>query len=310
MRFTLLLLKTASLYAALSTAAPADSATAEPKFNPFSYTKKFVKCPAVDRTGPKPRDIELKLAYLDVGNPNSNKILILVHGWPSMWTTYREQILHFQKDYRLILPEHRGYGDSEHPQDLFSSNTFPDFVNDIQCMMDDAKVRSGVCVGNDFGAQVCWEAGRSRPDRFIGVFNVGLPVSALSPNRRDWANCVSQYMPATGNFTPNEALAKANPSFSYQVYLGTNPRGAAAEMDADIRSSIRSCAHIANSTLPKDFLQHNDTFLGPWKAFQTSNGLKEIPISGIMDPVVEDYMVQAYSKQGFYNSKYSPSSFF
>jgi soluble epoxide hydrolase/lipid-phosphate phosphatase len=44
------------------------------------------------------------------------------------------------------------------------------------CIMDDAKVNSGVCVGNDFGAQVCWEAGRMRPDRFIGVFNVAVPV--------------------------------------------------------------------------------------------------------------------------------------
>jgi pimeloyl-ACP methyl ester carboxylesterase len=44
------------------------------------------------------------------------------------------------------------------------------------CLMNAAKVDRGVCVGNDFGAQVCWEAGRSRPDRFIGVFNVGIPV--------------------------------------------------------------------------------------------------------------------------------------
>lgn len=45
--------------------------------------------------------------------------------------------------------------------------------------MDHAGVKSGVCVGNDFGAQVCWAAGRSSPDRFIGVFNVGIPVSHL-----------------------------------------------------------------------------------------------------------------------------------
>lgn len=53
------------------------------------------------------------------------------------------------------------------------------FVDDIQCMMDHAKVDSGVCVGNDFGAQVCWAAGRARPDKFVGVFNVGIPVSFL-----------------------------------------------------------------------------------------------------------------------------------
>ena len=54
------------------------------------------------------------------------------------------------------------------------------------CIMDNAKVNEGVCVGNDFGAQVCWEAGRMRPDRFIGLFNVGIPVrfaTALRPCR-------------------------------------------------------------------------------------------------------------------------------
>jgi soluble epoxide hydrolase/lipid-phosphate phosphatase len=75
-------------------------------------------------------------------------------------------------------------------------------------------------------------------------------------------------------------------------------------MNADIRSSIRSCAQIANSTLPKDFLQHNDTFLGPWKEYQKTRGLSEIPFSGIMSKKVEDYMVKSYKKQGFYNSEF------
>jgi soluble epoxide hydrolase/lipid-phosphate phosphatase len=176
-----LLLKLLLLWAYLpfsiaDTAISVDASAAR-AFNPYTYTKSFVRCPAVDRSGPTPRNIQLKLAYLDI-NPRAKKTLILVHGWPSLWTTYRHQITHFSKDYRLIVPEHRGYGDSQHPRDLNSSNTFPDFVNDIQCMMDNANVKSGVCVGNDFGAQVCWEAGRSRPDRFIGVFNVGIPVSS------------------------------------------------------------------------------------------------------------------------------------
>ncbi len=50
------------------------------------------------------------------------------------------------------------------------------------CVMDHAGVKAGICMGNDFGAQVCWEAARSRPDRFIGVFNAVVPVrSATGP---------------------------------------------------------------------------------------------------------------------------------
>ncbi|KAK2811776.1 hypothetical protein FQN50_001814 [Emmonsiellopsis sp. PD_5] len=262
----------------------AGQAIARCEFDPYKYEKQFVDCRAVDRSTEPPQDVTLRLAYLDI-NPEAEKTLILSHGWPSLWTTYRGQIEKFSSDYRLIIPEHRGFGDSEHPRDLNSSNTMYDVVDDIQCIMDHAGVESGVCVGNDFGAQVCWEAGRSRPDRFIGVFNVGIP-----------------YFSATLGFSTNEELAALNPFFSYQVYLGNEPEVAAKELDADPRSAIRSCAQVADSKLPKDFLQRNNTFLQPWIEFQEENGLDEIPFSGIMSSKVEDYMVESYKKQGFYNT--------
>ncbi|KAF2400293.1 alpha/beta-hydrolase [Trichodelitschia bisporula] len=284
LRFLTDVLLFTTVLAAPATAPYASDAAKADDFNPYQYTKKFADCAAVERDGPSPKSIKLKLAYLDI-NPTAKKTLVLVHGWPSLWTTYRNQITYFKRNYRLIIPEHRGYGDSQHPLGLNASNAMYDFVGDITCMMDKAGVKSGVCVGNDFGAQVCWEAGRSRPDRFIGVFNVGIP-----------------YISADVGFSTNAALAQLNPSFSYQVFLGSNPTGAARELNADIRSAIRSCAQMGNSTTPKDFLQRNDTFLGPWREFEKTNNLKEIPFSGIMSRQVEDYMVASYQKQGFYTT--------
>jgi soluble epoxide hydrolase/lipid-phosphate phosphatase len=100
-------------------------ATAQAPFDPYSYKKKFTTCKAVDRSGGKEKKIKLKLAYLDI-NPTAKKTLIMVHGWPSLWTTYRHQITDLGKEYRIILPENRGYGDSEHPKDLQDSNTMFD----------------------------------------------------------------------------------------------------------------------------------------------------------------------------------------
>lgn len=94
-------------------------------FDPESYKKTFVTCKAADRGGLTPVNVDLKLAYLDI-NPKAEKVIIMSHGWPSLWTTYRNQIQTLGKDYRLIIPEHRGYGDSQHPHDLFESNTMPD----------------------------------------------------------------------------------------------------------------------------------------------------------------------------------------
>jgi soluble epoxide hydrolase / lipid-phosphate phosphatase len=74
-------------------------------------------------------------------------------------------------------------------------------------------------------------------------------------------------------------------------------------MNDDVRSSIRSCAQTANSTIPEDFLTRQDVFLQPWKNFEKAKNLSQIPFSGIMTKLVEDYMVMSYKKQGFYNSE-------
>lgn len=171
--------------------------------------------------------------------------------------------------------------------------------------MDHAGVDSGVCIGNDFGAQVCWEAGRSRPDRFIGIFNVGIPVRTaflLAPLLSKSRLNIYQYISASLGFSTNAELAALNPSFSYQVYLSNQAEAAGQELDADPRSAIRSCAQVLDSEIPDDFLRRNDSFLGAWEDFQNENNLTEIPFSGIMSKLVEEYMVREYEKQGFYNS--------
>jgi hypothetical protein len=113
----------------------------------------------------------------------------------------------------------------------------------------------------------------------------------------------AQYVSAKRPFTTNEALAKANKFFSYHVFMANSPEKAAKEMDADHRSAIRAVAHIADSKLPAEFLTRTDTFIGPWRDYIKANNLSEIPFSGIMTKKVEDYMVESYKKQGFYNSK-------
>ena len=125
-----------------------------------------------------------------------------------------------------------------------------------------------------------------RPDRFIGVFNLGIP-----------------YVSASLGFLSNEALVHLVPTLGYTLYLSKNETGAAAELNADIRSSIRSCAQVADSKVPATFLSEQTNFLDPWKEFLKENKLAEIPFSGIMTKEVEDYMVKSYKKQGFFNSK-------
>lgn len=44
-------------------------------------------------------------------------------------------------------------------------------------MLQDANVTKAVCIGHDWGAQICYEAARMRPDLFEGVVGAVIPVS-------------------------------------------------------------------------------------------------------------------------------------
>ena len=78
------------------------------------------------------------------------------------------------------MPTLRGFGASTHPGDVQTSGTIPDIVEDLACIMRDAQVETVTCVGHDWGAQVCWEAARARPDLVEAVAGAVVPVSPFN----------------------------------------------------------------------------------------------------------------------------------
>ena len=52
-----------------------------------------------------------------------------------------------QRDYHVIAVNTRGYAGSTFPPNLKEDGTYFDAVNDLQCVLDAAKVSKAVCVG-------------------------------------------------------------------------------------------------------------------------------------------------------------------
>lgn len=55
--------------------------------------------------------------------------------------------MHLQYDYRLIIPNIRGFGASTHPGDVQSSGSMPDLVGDVMCILQHASVSKAVVIG-------------------------------------------------------------------------------------------------------------------------------------------------------------------
>lgn len=62
----------------------------------------------------------------------------------------------------------------------FSSGTHADIVGDFVCVLANAGVSKAVCIGHDWGSQLCYEAARMRPDLFEAVVGAAIPVSRFN----------------------------------------------------------------------------------------------------------------------------------
>ncbi|KZS93335.1 alpha/beta-hydrolase [Sistotremastrum niveocremeum HHB9708] len=245
-------------------------------FDPRAYPKRVVQCQAFNRRTDEKKDIDISFVELNLSAPRT---LILVHGWPGLWSTWANQIIEFQQDYHLLIPDTRGFGGSTHPGDVESSGTMGDFVGDLACILEDRKVSKAVCIGHDWGSQICWEAARMRPDLFEAAVGVVVP-----------------YITSAGPFTPIEQLAVHLKTLTYQVYFQKRTAEAVAELNRDIRRSLRSTYRSIDSPRPKAALMSDTSFLDAWKEYDI------IPPSSLLSANEEDYIVEQYSIQQFDNT--------
>ncbi|KAF7301032.1 Alpha/beta-hydrolase [Mycena indigotica] len=248
-------------------------------FNPRAYTKNLVTCKARNRAEEK--DVDINIHYVDI-NQEAKTTLLMVHGWPSLWSTWSNQIQEFQacsNEYRLVVPDLRGFGESTHPGDVKSSGTMDDMVRDMVCVLENAGVTSAVCLGHDWGSQICYTAARMRPDIFTGVVGIAVP-----------------YLSSSGAFTPIKHLVSSLPTLSYQIYFNERTAEAVAELAKDIRRTTRATLRSTASSPPKKFLRSTTSFLDAWA------DVADIPPVPFFSPDEEDYFVEQYSIQKFENT--------
>ena len=49
---------------------------------------------------------------------NGKKLVVLLHGWPEFWYTWRYQMPELAKEYTVIAPDLRGFNKSDKPKGI------------------------------------------------------------------------------------------------------------------------------------------------------------------------------------------------
>ncbi|MHA2260081.1 MAG: alpha/beta fold hydrolase [Promethearchaeota archaeon] len=85
----------------------------------------------------------------------SGKPLILLHGFPDFWYGWKDIMLGLKDEYRLIVPDMRGYNLSDKPEGI-QNYSLEFLINDIKGLSESLKLGKFYLVGHDWGGPIAW----------------------------------------------------------------------------------------------------------------------------------------------------------
>jgi pimeloyl-ACP methyl ester carboxylesterase len=110
------------------------------------------------------------------GDPEKPAV-ILLHGFPESHRTWRELAPRLEGEFRLVMPDQRGFAGSDRPQEVDAYKT-DKLVDDLFALADALGIERFALVGHDWGGAVAWAAalrGERRLTR-LAIVNAPHPV--------------------------------------------------------------------------------------------------------------------------------------
>lgn len=133
--------------------------------------------------------VELEHSYADLGDvrlhlvdAGAGPLVVLLHGFPEFWYTWRHQIPALVgAGFRVIAPDMRGYNLSAKPGGV-GAYDIEHLARDVARLVEWAGEERACVVGHDWGAMVAWEVAMRHPDRVtrLGILNVPHPRRMLA----------------------------------------------------------------------------------------------------------------------------------
>jgi len=125
--------------------------------------------------------------YLDANGINIHYVrhgeglpLMLLHGWPEFWLTWRKNILPLAESFDVVASDLRGFGDSDKPAlPDPPSALLKEYVEDLRGLADALGFERFGIVSHDVGAYVAQAFARSYTERLSGLFFFNCPYPGI-----------------------------------------------------------------------------------------------------------------------------------
>ncbi|BAZ43103.1 alpha/beta hydrolase fold protein [Chondrocystis sp. NIES-4102] len=116
----------------------------------------------------------VNLHYVSAGK---GKLMLMLHGFPEFWYSWRHQINEFAEDYHVVAVDLRGYNDSDKPEDL-NAYKMSVLVADIQGIITGLGYQDCILVAHDWGGAIAWSFAYTYPKMVEKLIVLNIPHPA------------------------------------------------------------------------------------------------------------------------------------
>ena len=116
----------------------------------------------------------IQLHYVTQGE---GPLMLMLHGFPEFWYSWRYQIPEFAKDYKVVALDLRGYNESEKPQET-AAYAIAELIKDVEGVIKGLGYDRCILVGHDWGGAIAWSFAYAHPEMLEKLIVMNLPHPA------------------------------------------------------------------------------------------------------------------------------------
>lgn len=170
---------------------------------------------------------------MHIAEAGSGPPVVLLHGFPELWYSWRHQLPSLAAaGYHAVAPDRRGYGGTDAPESI-EAYSMLNMTADVAGLLDALGEEKAVVVGHDWGAPIAWHCALLYPQRVSAVAALSVPYLPRPP------------------LPPLQLLRQAFAGRFFYILYFQEPGLAEAELEADVRRSLRVFMYQASGDAPR-----------------------------------------------------------
>ena len=186
------------------------------------------------------RDVSANGARFHVADIGSGPAVLLLHGFPTFWWTWRRQLTPLaEAGYRAIAMDLRGYGGSDHPPDGYDPRTM---AADVAGVIRSLGITDAVIVGHGWGGVTAWSTAVLEPEVVRAIVPVSMPhprrLRASILSNRHQRRAMNYALGFQLPFLPERSLTAADGARIVELIAGWS--GDASWLDDDTATTYRA----------------------------------------------------------------------